>query len=203
MRTIKSLLASAAAMALLAVATPAHAVGDYTISYDISGWQTWGGFNGSNNAPNLNSRVNLNIGALHGGVGVIVTGVGWDVNYESLGESWTSEMRLRFQSGTLNPPGTPGAFNLSFGGTNAPGTNASSSAIIKLAGAGLPDLTLPDGILHMQAFESFNDGGDGVQDAQFGPNSIITIQYNLVPAPGALALLGLAGVAGGARRRRA
>lgn len=56
-------------------------------------------------------------------------------------------------------------------------------------------------MLHVQAFESFDDGGAGVQDAQFGAGSILTFQYQYIPAPGALALLGVAGLIGTRRRR--
>jgi hypothetical protein len=210
MKAIKYAVAAIATTTVMSLATPAHAVGDGVIVLDISGWQTWGAFNGSNQAPNLNSRINIDVATLAGhaaGTGMLITGVAWDLNYVSVGGSWTSEVRLRFQHTDLNPPPAPPPgyihfFNLSFGGANAPGPNASASPMLKLQQVGLADLLLPTGVLHVQAWETFDDGGITVMDAEFGPNSTVTIQYRLFPAPGALTLLGLAGLAAGGRRRR-
>lgn len=132
------------AVAAIAAGQSAFAIGDGTFTVDISNWQTWGAFNGSNQAPNNNSRTNIDVSALAGigsGQTILITGVGWDVNYEALGASWQSEVRIRFQWSTLNPPPTPPAgynyaINLSFGGANNPGTFASSSPIIKLGDFG-------------------------------------------------------------------
>jgi MYXO-CTERM domain-containing protein len=63
----------------------------------------------------------------------------------------------------------------------------------------------------LNAFGAFNNGGSGVFQAFFAfgtpPGSspsrlMVDVNGTLVPAPGALALLGVAGLAG-ARRRRA
>ena len=57
-----------------------------------------------------------------------------------------------------------------------------------------------DGILTMEFWESYNDH-TGVADAKYTGGSV-TFEYNEIPAPGALAILALAGIAG-IRRRRA
>ena len=68
-----------------------------------------------------------------------------------------------------------------------------------LAAAGSDFIIGADGILTMEFWESYNDHV-GAADAKYTGGSV-TIEYNEIPAPGALALLGLAGIAGTRRRR--
>jgi hypothetical protein len=208
--SISKVMSGLGTVAAITLAQSAFAEGDGLFTVDISGWQTWGTFNGSNQAPNGNSRIDIDVSALAGigsGQTILITGVGWDVNYEALGASWQSEVRVRFQWSTLNPPPAPPvgynyAINLLLGGESAPGQWANASSIIKLANFGIPPVRLEDGMLHVQAFETFDNGGPDVQDALFGPGSVIIFQYQYIPAPSALTMLGMAGLVGTARRRR-
>ncbi|MFK7760099.1 MAG: PEP-CTERM sorting domain-containing protein [Phycisphaerales bacterium] len=163
-----------------------------TITVDISGIQTF---------DELGSTFNTVLGINIGG-GSNVVGIGWDVNQlaglDSGGASWLSEMTIGFGNtfdGIL--------INLGTSGTDAPGTEANSSGGI----VDLTALTTPldffvaaDGILSLEFFESFVDQA-GAAEGEFLANSTLTIQYVPVPAPGALALLGLGGIAAGRRRR--
>ena len=95
---------------------------------------------------------------------------------------------------------TPGIGN-DFAGT----ASFSSGGIIDLATV-LPSTPLDffldaDGVLRIELFESFDDDfGTGAIDAIYGNGSQVQVQY-VIPAPGALALLGVAGLAGARRRR--
>lgn len=191
---MKIKLMAAAAATALALSGSALAEGTHTTVIDISGWQTWTTYGPTSSAVNSNGLFNLG-----GGLEVHVTGVSWDVNYVALGESWQNEVRLGFRS----QAGAVDGFNLSFGGAGGPGAHANAGGPLKLADFAIPDLVLPNGILYLESFESFDDGGPGVQDAVFGQGSFVVVQYNIIPAPGALALLGVAGLAGIGRRRRA
>ena len=132
---------------------------------------------------------------------VTITGIGWDNvvgNGDDTGVTWGNEMTMAVvDSGDLN--GVFISFFPSEGGATAGGVwgPASSGGIIDLASQGLAFNTT-SGSLLVEFFESYNDV-DGATDAHY-ESGTVTIEYS-VPAPGALALLGLAGLAGGRRRR--
>ena len=133
---------------------------------------------------------------------VTITGIGWDNvvgNGDDTGVTWGNEMRMAVvDSGDLN--GVFVQFFPSEGSATAGGVwgPASSGGIIDLAAQGLAFNTA-SGSLLVEFFESYNDV-DGATDAHY-ESGTVTIEY-AVPAPGALALLGLAGIAGTRRRRR-
>lgn len=137
-----------------------------------------------------NIVVNVNVGP-----NALITGIGWNVTVEALGESWLSEMRV----GCTPTGGTTGVF---FGvvPTQAPGVGSgTSNGIIKLNTTAVPEFQVgADGLLRMEFFESFDDAA-GVVDGIWR-SGFITVQF--VPTPGAVGLFGLAGLAA-ARRRRA
>jgi hypothetical protein len=132
---------------------------------------------------------------------VTITGLGWDNvvgNGDDSGVSWGNEMRMAVvDSGDLS-----GVFVTFFpedGSGSAGGVwgPASSGGIIDLAAQGL-SFNTTSGSLLVEFFESYDDVSGGT-DAHY-ESGTVTIEYS-VPAPGALALLGLAGLAGGRRRR--
>ena len=138
--------------------------------------------------------------SLQVGAGGRVVGIGWDTTLFADSPSWLSEMVVRFGS-------TSGwAVNLTPGiGDNEPGTRAySSGGVVDLVSLGLAFFVDADGVLALEFFESFDDftndwDGRWLQGA-------LTIRVegeHVVPEPSvyALLLLGLAGVAGTARRR--
>jgi len=132
---------------------------------------------------------------------VTITGIGWDNvvgNGDDTGVTWGNEMTMAVvDSGDLN--GVFISFFPSEGGATAGGVwgPASSGGIIDLAAQGLAFNTA-SGSLLIEFFESYNDV-DGATDAHYESGTVV-IEY-AVPAPGALALLGLAGIAGRRRRR--
>jgi hypothetical protein len=124
-----------------------------------------------------------------------VIGIGWDVTLETFGPSWASEaafalgdqgleasLFLRPAAGVNNPLETPTQF---------------TSDIIDLVELEL-DFSVASGVLSLELFETFDDV-EGESDAQWLQGSTLFVQ--VIPAPGALALLGLSGLVGTRRRR--
>lgn len=130
---------------------------------------------------------------LPSGTPVVLNGIGYDVTIEAIAPSWLSEMRVYLDDNIA-----PDQLGLFFGFSNvgAPGVaNASSNGIIKF-GPGtplpqIPPVALPNGILRMEFFESYDDAV-GVVDGIFRSGSI---QLQLVPEPASLSLLALGGLA--------
>ena len=159
-----------------------------TITLDISGIETWDEFGSANNTV-MNTFI---------GSGYHITGIGWDVNQmaglDSGGLSWLSEMTITF--GDSNAA----AVQLAPSGTAGPGTESNSSGgILDLVGLSFDFFLDADGILSMEFFESFVDEA-GAAEGIFLSGSSIQVQY-VVPAPSALAMLGLGGLVAGRRRR--
>ena len=181
----------AALTAVLATAGVAYGVGDQ-VTIDISGIESWDTAGDPSNTT-LNFDVASALG-LAPGTAVTVNGVGWDVTIATVGASWQSEAAIGLGdlAGDNDVVIRPGI------DSGEPGTGTfTSDGTLKFADAGIPDLELVDGVIGLEFFETFDDVGDAV-DANFLSGSTLTIQ--VVPAPGAFALLGLAGIA--ARRRR-
>ena len=179
-----------AAAALLGIAGLAMAEGEAVV-IDISGVESWD-LEGDASNTILNVDLASAVG-LPAGSPVTITGIGWDVTYETVGASWLSESTISFGD-TL---GAPSLF-LTPSGTGAPGIESNASdGILKLVDLGLEDIPVTDGVVDIEFFETFDDVADEV-DGFYQTGSTLTLQ--VVPAPGAMALLGLAGVA--ARRRR-
>jgi hypothetical protein len=167
------------------------------ISVDVSGRQSWDLFGDtSNNVLFVDVAAAL---GLPSGSPVTVTGIGWDVEIATttagtFGGSWLSE--ARFSLGNSVSPNLigvrPGA------GVDNPGTQRFTSAVVVFASVPLADIVLADGVLRIEFNETFDDAGDEI-DANYLANSFITIRA--IPAPGALALLGLGGLVAARRRR--
>lgn len=124
-----------------------------------------------------------------GGAG-FVSQVSWDVTFEAFNPSYASEAQIAIDTtddtsfdadidpGDYGAPDAPGVF--SYSGTIA--ANSVSS----------------DGLVYLTLYESFNDTSVN-PDAVYAQGSWVTVTF--VPAPGALALLGLGGLATVRRRR--
>lgn len=125
---------------------------------------------------------------------VRITGIGWDVNISTFGDSWLSEATMRFEDALYLTVGAGDDF--------AGSASYSSGGILDLTSLTTPlDFFLSaDNILDIEFFESFDDVENAI-DAIYGAGSTLTIQYELVPAPGALAILGLSGLVASRRRR--
>lgn len=162
---------------------PAGAVA--TITVDISGFNTW---------DLAGAAVNETLDVALGG-DYLVTGIGWNVTIASFGASWRSEATIGFSDSSIG-------LQLSPGTDSSPGTGTyTSGGILDLASI---DPTFPftvgaDGILSLEFYETFDDVPNAI-DATFLSGSSLQVQY-VVPAPGALAMLGLGGLVAGRRRR--
>ena len=171
---------------LAAAAATSFAYGE-TITIDLAGLDSYDGFGAA-----------INSSELFGLGDVTITGIGWDNvvgNGDDTGVSWGNEMTMAVvDSGDLNGVFIsffPNEGSASAGGVWGPAT---SGGIIDLAAQGL-EFNTTSGSLLVEFFESYDDAADGI-DAHY-ESGTVTIEY-AVPAPGALALLGLAGL----RRRR-
>lgn len=146
-----------------------------------------------------NTVLNIDLGAMLGNAGstVTMTSIGWDVTGTAEGASWLSEMRFYFDDNVA--PDQLGLFLRPLS-MNAPGTETGASGgQIDLSDNGIANIVLPNGILRIELFESFDDVA-GVRDGVWDSGNLF-IGVAEVPAPGAAALLGLAGLTGLRRRR--
>lgn len=165
--------------AIVASASVSHAA-LVSYSFDISGLGSDGDF--VLGAPTLTHDF--------GGMGTVV-GVDWDVNFTAHDPSWMSDPQIAIDTtddisfdGDIDP--------FIFGAPNEPGFFAYSGSM-------LTDSFSSDGMVFLSLYEFFDD--DIAPDATYGADSIVTVTYDLVPAPGAAALIGFAGLAGLRRRR--
>ena len=169
---------------LAATAASSLAYGDVYL-IDLAGVFSYDGF-----GSQFNEVMNIDLGD------AVITGIGWDNvvgDGSPSGSTWGEEMAMD----------VGGAFQISFfpdegmdsgGGVWGP---ASSGGIISLQDALGQDYALEGAPLTIEFFELYDDIAGDI-DAIY-QSGIITIEYSVVPAPGALALLGLAGMG---RRRR-
>jgi len=131
------------------------------------------------------------------GTPMVMTGIGWNVSLATVGGSWLSEARFYFDDAIA--PDLSGLF-LRPSSTNASGAdNPSSSGVIDLSDNSIPDINLPNGILRIELYESYDDVADAI-DANWTAGNL-TIRAEPVPEPASLSLLALGGLAALRRRR--
>lgn len=170
------------ALAVLAVSGLAVAASADILVIDISGWTANGGYL----AGNSNATFNL-------GVGTTIDNASYNVNWTAPSPSWSGELVLSLNDSTI------GSFwDAAPGVGGGPGSESGSGPFAGAPGGfiGGPFI-LTTGQLYVEIYDSFNDAG---VDQIMGPGSTITVEYTPIPAPGALALLGVAGLV--SRRRR-
>lgn len=127
---------------------------------------------------------------------VVITGIGWDVFLEAFAPSFLSEMTLNFSNSNGQFIAlTPGILEERSGRGEF-----TSGGVIKLADVGLSNLPLDGSLVALEFYEAFDDVADQA-DGRWINDSVITLQYVVVPTPGSAALLGLAGLVSLRRRR--
>jgi MYXO-CTERM domain-containing protein len=167
------------------------------VNIDVTGVQSFDGLGGANTVLEIDLASALGLGA---GSQVTMTSVGWDVTISTFGLSWLSEASIYFDDNIAPDLSglflTPGIGN-GFGGTNV---NFASAGQIDFSDNAIPNIVLPNGVLRIEFFEGFVDDTLGA-DAIWDLGSTLFVGVQEVPAPGAAAVLGLAGLAGLRRRR--
>ena len=169
---------------LAATAASSLAYGD-VIEIDIAGVNS-----NDNYGAEINEVLSFDLGD------IVITGIGWDNvvgDGSPSGFSWGNEMSMAVSDGAF-VSFFPDEGSGSAGGVWGP---ASSNGILSLVDIGLDDIALEGAALTLEFFEAYDDA-TGATDATY-QSGTISIEYSVVPAPGALALLGLAGMG---RRRR-
>jgi len=162
-------------IALAAVAALAGtAVAGNSITIDVSGVNSWG-FQGD---PQ-NEFIDVFVGA-----GASITNIAWDVNLTTLGISWADENTMTFNGAESVNVALGDAFTVS----NANYAGSQGSGLVLDA----------SGMLSIEVHEVVFDDNPGDIDSFFNSGTV-TISY--VPAPGALAVLGMGGLVAGRRRR--
>lgn len=159
-----------------------------TFNSDIASWDLL-------DSPN-NVVFALDMG---GGQQATMHGIGWDTTHATVGGSWLSEMRMYLDDNVA--PDYSGLFLTPGVADGAPGTASySSGGILDLSDNGIPDIVLPNGQMRFDFHETFDDVANAI-DGNWLEGSVLTFDMTIVPAPSALALLGLGGLVTGRRRR--
>ncbi len=190
--TIKK--AAVAALAVFALSGTANAALFELSLNTVASWDTQG--------DSSNTTITLDLAALLGfgsGTPLVITQVGWETTIETEGGSWLSEATVLYE----NSDGTDG-LNITPGvGDDGPGSATyTSDGLLDLASID-PELVvdLPDGILVIEFYDSFDDVADAV-DATWRDTKL-SIDAQVVPVPAALPLLLSAlGLTGFLARRR-
>lgn len=139
----------------------------------------------------LNVVQGVNIGA-----GSHVVGLGWDVTLQADGFSWLADMSCAFEDSAQ----TTGVFLTPGVGETWSGVGSySSGGVVDLIGYGLDFLVGGDGTLRVEYWENYDDYLGSIDG--YWLSGTLTIGYEPVPAPGAMALFGAAGFIAARRRR--
>ena len=161
-----------------------------TTEYSVAGLDSIDGFG---------SPLNF-VGSAFLGANARVTGIGWNLNIETVGLSWLSEAAIGF---TSLSQGAGVNLTAAFADTFSGAGNYNSGGVVDLVGLGLAFRVEGDGKLRIELFETFDDNFESA-DAHYLRDSTLTFQYQLVPEASTSAMLafGLFGVGLVMRRRR-
>lgn len=159
------------------------AAGESVYVFEFEDWNPTEGW--SQGGPTANPNTLLNLGD-----GAEIYRVAWDITVTAEGSSWLADWRVgmvpttgAFDSGLFLTPGA---------GQNTTGTMNFADDIV-LADVQIPNIVLTNGELYIESYSAFTSG------TFIGASGSITLYY--IPAPGALALFGMAGLVGPRRRR--
>lgn len=151
------------------------------IDIDVGGVGSWGEIGDSGNVV-LSVDLNAALGA--SGV-VIVDGIGWLVDIDTVGDSWLSEAHVSLgdSAGVAFVDLVPGPTDF------MPGSMTyDSGGVMDLVGLDLA-FELADGILRLEFYETFDDDSADF-DALWGGVITVSASGTPIPAPAALWLLG-------------
>ncbi len=124
-----------------------------------------------------------------------IHGIGWNLQVETFGQSWLSDLRIQFRSdnGEVYDESV-------FGQNQGPGSGVSFVPIIHFwDDLGFHFLQGPSGTFEVELYDTFVDNPGGAE-ATLMDGSVLFIEY-WVPSPSTLALFGAAGLAAARRRR--
>lgn len=149
------------------------------IDIDLTGWQTFGPFN----SP-LNSFEEVDIGAFSQ-----VTGADWlNLEFTTQNGSFQSEFVL-----SLNDSSASVWWDSTVSAVDGAGTYSGSGSFPGPADDGGPFTVGADGILYVEVYEIFDDGGASVVDAIVATGTL-RVFYTPVPEPASFGLLALGGL---------
>ncbi|MFI4881562.1 MAG: hypothetical protein ACIAQU_03140 [Phycisphaerales bacterium JB064] len=184
-----AVFALGAALAISATATAD--VREFEIS--LSAAPSVDSFGDSDNYAEL-FDINAALG-LPAGSPVSVLAIGYDLDIETIGDSYLADVLFHFDDADAALPPSSAAFEINPGfGDEMTGSMGYASPMTDLSSA----LSLSSGSLYFELYEDFDDT---FGEAEAFVGGTITLRVDVIPAPATLAAFGLfAGVA--ARRRR-
>jgi len=186
---MKKTLAIAAATAMALTGAAVAEDNFNTLDIDLAGWVAEGGYA---NPGNTSLIVNFSPDTQIIGAEYI------DLEFESFGISWNNEFRLSLNDSIDLVDGFWDAGITGTGSNTGPFGPASDTFENSPGEIGSP-FTVTTGELYIETYATWTGG---VDDFHIVDSGILRITYkSAVPAPGALALLGLAGLVGTRRRR--
>lgn len=175
------------AIVILAACLAMPALADDTI--DISGLESWGV-----DGDIQNQNAVFFPGPLDPELGYIILRIDYDITIETFGNSWFSDLNIRFGN-------SDGTFHGTWPDTFAPAAGADFGGIQRFTGSFFTDIHLnEDAEFHLELFESFDDN-PGALDAALLSGSTMTFGV-FIPAPGGASLLAVTAITIGSRRRR-
>lgn len=175
------------AIIIAATSLAAPALAQDTI--DISGLQSWN----ADGDPS-NESASYFLGTPDPDLGYIILTISYDITIQTFGESWLSDLNIRFGN-------TDGTFHGNWPDTFTPGQGDDFAGTQRYTGSFQTDIHLnDDGLFHLELFESFDDDPFAA-DAILMPGSTMTFG-RFIPAPSGTAMLALGTVAACRRNRQ-
>jgi hypothetical protein len=166
------------------------------VPFDVTGIESWDPVSDASNVV-----IEFDIAAALGlpsGSSVTMTSIGWDVTLTAFSPSWRSEIGVYMDDNIA--PDLSGLFLRPGVADSTPGTGTySSGGQVDLSDNAIPNVVLPNGIMRLEFYESFDDFSNGVDGTWDAGQLLIGVAE--IPAPASLALLGLGGLVAGRRRR--
>jgi hypothetical protein len=157
-------------------------------SIDISGLESWG-----LDGDMQNQSAVFFPGPLDPELGYIIVRIDYDITIQTFGDSWFSDLTIRFGN-------SDGTFHGNWLDTFVPAAGTSFGGVQRFTGSFYTDIHLNDDAeFHVELFELVDDN-PGALDAALLAGSTLTFG-RFIPSPGSTSLLAIAGIAATRRRR--